>query len=523
MDWIQIPSSRRSVLAGAGGLVAATFLSACSATNSSTAPATRERNGEPKRGGVVRLAVSDAGNDPLDPLAANHSWTHFYALMLWDTLVAIDAQWRVTPQLAESWEPNEDATEWTFRLRRGVKFHDGKPLTAADAAYTLKRTLDPALGSGGHARLSASLKPSGIATPDESTLVLSLTRPDSLLTTALAQPYNAVVPEGFDPADATGIGTGPFKLKSWQTGDSFEVVRNENYWEEGLPYLDGVRAVVMPEEASKVQSVISGQQDLADPVGFAAASTVTGDAEILTAESANFFTIAMDSTKEPFTDPRVTEAVKIAADRQKILELAIGGSGTVSIDVPAPPTDPFYPDDLTDEGPQIEEAKRLLAEAGYTEGLEVELHTFAGAAGMVETATAFAEVVKPAGITVKVRQQPGATYYDNTWMQVPMFMAPWGTRHPYDMVTVAYQSKSPWNETKFNSSELDTLLDDVAAEVDETTRGELIEDALRMVAEGASNSIPVFAHRMWPKSVSLKGVDVSPKMRYDILHRAYFE
>jgi peptide/nickel transport system substrate-binding protein len=482
-----------------------------------------ETAGQPKRGGILQISFSDSSSDEsLDPAISELNNDSFYTGQVYEGLTVSNLDWEPQPVLAESWEPNEDATEWTFTLRQGVTFHDGTPFTSRDAAYSIGRLLDEKVGSPLLSRLQPSLDPDGIATPDDQTLVLTLKRPDSLIPLALSARHAMIVKDGTTEFSAqTAMGTGAFKVKSFRPGQSWEVERNESYWEQGLPYLDGLRGVVIGEQSTKVQSVTAGQAHIADPIDYSAASTVqgAGSAELLEFKGSTYLLVALDQTKEPFNDERVVDAIKMAVDREQVLQAVFQGYGDVSADVPVPPTDAFYPSDL-DPAQDIEGAKALLAEAGYPDGLEFELFTSASYGGMVDIAVAFQQVVEPAGIRVKINQWSPDTYWDQVWLVKPAYVSYYTRRHPNEILSITYASNAPWNECKLKNATLDDLLAQGLRTTDPEEQKEIYQNALREVADKHGTSIPAFVSKLWVKKKNVRGEELELS-RGMLMRKAY--
>ena len=508
--------TRRQLLRAAAGTAAGVSvlgLAACGGGDDGggTAGGDGEGGGAPKKGGVLQLAISDTGGpkESLDPAIQTNVNDGVYTDLLYDALTYQDDEWNVHPVLAESWEPNEDVTEWTFNLRQGVKWHDGKPFTSADAAYTISRQLEEDLGSGIYGRLSASLDKDGISTPDESTLVLKLKAPDSLIPLTLSARQGRIVQDGTTDF-SKGIGTGPFKLKSFTPAKSWEVERNAEYWDADNVHLDGVRGVIITEQSTKVQSVLSGQSHLSDNIDFSAAATVKGNAgaTLMEYENATYLLVAMDMTKAPFDDQNVVQAVKLAVDRQAVVDAAYQGYGKVTSDVPVPAEDPFFPDEVGERAQDVEQAKQLLADAGYPNGIDLELITSQTYGAMVDLAVAFAQVVEPAGIRVKIKQWPADTFWDQVWLVKPMYTSYYTRRHPNEALSITYTTTAPWNESKLQSKELDDLVAQGLATTDEDEQVQLYQDALTIVANEAGTSIPAFINRLHVAKKNVQGVQL---------------
>jgi peptide/nickel transport system substrate-binding protein len=526
-DQLRRELTRRQLLRGAAGIAAGASvlgLAGCGGDDEGggTQTGAGEAAGDVKRGGILQVSFSDSSTDEsLDPAISELNNDSFYTGQIYEGLGVADTKWEVHPVLAESWEPNDDASEWTFTLRQGVQFHDGTPFSSKDAAYSIGRLLDEELGSPLFSRLQPSLDPDGIQTPDDQTLVLSLKRPDSLMPLALSARHAMIVKDGTSEFDvASAIGTGPFKVKSFQPGQSWEVEKNATYWEKGVPYLDGIRGVVVGEQSTKVQSVTSGEAHIADPIDYSAASTVSGGgASILEFPGATYLLIAMDQRKKPFNDERVVDAIKMAVDREQVLNAVFQGYGDVTGDVPVPPDDFYYPPDL-ETGQDIEGAKQLLADAGYPNGIDVELHTSASYGGMVDLAVAFQQVVEPAGIRVKINQGSPDTYWDQVWLVKPMYVSYYTRRHPNEILSITYASNAPWNEAKLKNPTLDDLLAQGLRTTDREEQKQIYQDALREVADKHGTSIPAFVSKLWIKKDNVQGAELELS-RGMLLKKAY--
>lgn len=511
---------------GAGVAVAASVvgpLAACGGGEEGGGGGGGGGGGSPKKGGILQVSFSDSSTkEKLDPALSTLNNDSFYTGQIYEGLTVSNTEWEPQPVLAESWKPNADATEWTFTLRQGVTFHDGSPLTAKDAAYSIGRLLDEDLGSPLFSRLQPSLDKGGISAPDDTTLVLKLKRPDSLMPLALSARHAMIVKDGTsDFSVQNALGTGPFKIKSFQPGRSWEVARNPSYWEAGLPYLDGIRGVVIGEQSTKVQSVTSGQAHIADPIDYSAASTVQGSsaAELLEFKGATYLLVAMDQTKAPFNDERVVDAIKMAVDREKVLQAVYQGYGDTTADVPVPPDDPFYPPDLND-AQDIEGAKQLLADAGYADGIDVELFTSASYGGMVDLAVAFQQVVAPAGVRVKLKQWSPDTYWDQVWLVKPMYVSYYTRRHANEILSITYASNAPWNECKLKDKPLDDLLAEGLRTTDENEQKEIYQQALALVNDKHGTSIPAFVSKLWVKKKNVQGEELELS-RGMLMRKAY--
>lgn len=477
--------------------------------------------GEIRRGGVLQYVYTDgAATQPIDP--ASHTFLAQSAPIVtsvYDKLTYSDLNWNVSLRLAERIDSSPDAKTWTFKLRRGVMFHDGSPLTSKDVAWTMRRILDPKVGSGLQARASAVLDPSGIKTPDSRTVVFKLKKPDAQFALMTSQAQVGIVQDGNTDPNKHPVGTGPFRVKAYNPSSGWQILRNPNWWRKGsgrLPYLDGVEALYIAEPTTKVQAVTNGRGHISDGVPFTAIASLQRDKRVKLAALPGvvFYNISMDSTQEPFTDPRVAQAVKAALDRKKLLSATILGHGTTTGDVPALPSSPFYPSRRGVPPQDIATAKRLLAAGGHSSGIELTLYTTQSLApGMVEMAVAFKQIVAPAGIDVAINKYPGDTFFSDVWLKKPMFVDYWNYRHPREILSVLYKSDAPWNESKFKNRQLDTLIDAGAATVNRAKQRAIFRNALNLVANQSGTVIPFFVNRTHVMRRNVNGVQLQPQVQ----------
>lgn len=485
-----------TVLAGVG-------LSACSADT--TADVDKSK---PIQGGSVQFAFSDGRTtDVLDPAKISTQSVAILGGLVFDKFLGQDDQFRPTPSIATSWEVSDDAMAWTFKIREGVQFQDGTPLTAKDVAYSIRRHLDEKVGSALYHRLGRSVSAEGIKVVDPATIRIELTKPDAMLAATLASRNMYIIKDGTTDF-AKPIGTGPFKLERFTAGSGFKAVKNKNYWQKGLPYLDSVQGVAIADQASKLRAVTSGKADITDSVDFTLIPSVEANKRVVTKTlPSSFFTnLAMDQTVAPFDDVRVRQAMKLAVDRDLVLNRVFLGHGTKSGDVPVLPTNPGYPDKTLGER-DVKKAKQLLAEAGYPKGIDVVLDVAPLRAGMVDMAVVFAESVKEAGIRVKVKQQPAANFYTRVWLKRPFYVSAWATYNPLATATTTLTSDAPSNEARFNSPKFDALIEEAFGTVDEDKRNDLTRQAMELSALESGWIIPAIMDFVSVMKADVQGVE----------------
>jgi peptide/nickel transport system substrate-binding protein len=509
--------SRSEFLRGAAGLAAA-------GTGIGLLVPRARAAGEPRRGGTLQLVYTDTNAaETTDPAIQTGIAVSEPALNnTYDRLTYIvPGTWELRPRLATSWQASQDAKTWTFKLRKGVKFHNGKSLTSKDVAWCLRRILDAKVGSSGYARLSGELDPEGILTPDPLTLVVRLKKPDAQFPAFMGAYQTGIHPNGVDPKEDP-IGTGPFMIESWNPTLGWELVRNPNYWAKGLPYLDGVRAVYIADPTTKVQAVMNGSADISDRIPFAQVKAIrNNDAlRLYTLPGAVFLNYSFDRTQEPFTDARVYKAIKLAADRKALMQAAILGNGVLTGDVPAMPSDPYYPPQRGVPGPDIAGAKKLLAAAGHSSGVDITLTVADVYPGLVDLAAALKSVVAPAGIDVSIEKVPTDTFWSNDWLHKPAYATYWNRRHPKEILELLYRSHAVWNESRFYDAKLDAMIDAGGRTLDPGKQRTIFRQALNRVATESGVGIPFFVNGIHVAKKKVNGVQVDPQIML-ILERAW--
>lgn len=456
---------------------------------------------EAATGGIVRFGIGDSfAGEKLDPATIQNGGSIELVQVIYETLVRRGPDWTFKPWLAESWELNETATAWTFRLRKGVKFHDGSDFTAKDVIYTIKRHLDEPLGSALYKRLSSSFTADGLELVDDHTFKINMTRPDTLLVESFSRFVIGIIKEGTvgDVDPSTAVGTGPFKLTAFAPGEAWEVERFEDYWMEGVPPADKIQCVYVPDQSAKVQAVKSGAMDIVDGVDAAVLKDLKADPSVKIAflNNAQYWGIFLSQEAKPFDDVRVRRAIKLAVDRKLILDTVYQGNGTITPDVPVPPGDPIFPTELGDGAQDIEAAKTLLAEAGYPDGIEFELFTSPLLPGMVDLAVVFAESVKPAGIRVSVNQWPTSTYWDQIWLKRPAYIDYMNRRNAHDAMDLTFANGSPYNGSHFDpDGSLREAITVALGEPDKAKQDALYKAALTRVALESGTVIPCYVHQ----------------------------
>jgi peptide/nickel transport system substrate-binding protein len=421
----------------------------------------------------------------------------YHARMLYEPLVAADATMQPIPWLAESWESNDTATEWTFHLHQGVKFHDGSPLTADDVVYTFQRLLNPETKSAAASELG-DIKPDAFKAVDPQTVKVTLASPIAELPSILATKHGLVVKNGASSDDIRfhPNGTGPFTLKELTIGPlKTTFTKNADYWRAGLPKSECLTVTAITEPLSRVAALQSGEGDIVLVVDPATIPVIKTDPNItLTrAPGGTAVTMGMFIDTAPFDNPKVRQAMKLVIDRQAIVDTALLGFGVPGNDNPIMPASPdaYRPDVLQQD---IAKAKQLLAEAGHPDGISVDLHAADLMPGTMAMVQAYQQMASEAGIKINIVNESAGEYWDTVWLKKTFAVSNWGMRTTPAALSVAYRKAAPWNETHWYSDKYDALLDEAAKTIDPVARRKLYQEAQRMLAEEGGVLIPVFAN-----------------------------
>lgn len=414
-----ILTRRRLVQAGAGFLAAA-FVASCTTgeQNSAAAPA----DGPPRSGGTLRIgALGKASAITRDPHGVQNNESDYLILSLvYDTLTTPGENSNVTGRLASKWESSPDLTTWRFTIADNATFHDGTPVTADDAVWSLVRLRGT---PSGESRLPG-VNADGIKADGPKTVVLTSNYPNAELP-LLMRLTTFVLKK--DTADVVGSpGTGPFKLDSYSGGNA-RLVRNDK-WYGGQVYLDAIEVRMFDSPQALSNAVLTGQVDVASNVGSVAARTAEGRSGIQTVRRANDMAmpIVMRVADGPFADVRVREAFRLAVDRDAMVRQVLSGYGTVANDVLGT-GDPAYAKDLPQRKRDLTRARALLDEARFDRSQSYPLVTTDDIAGLAESATLFATQLKEIGVTIEVVKQESSRFWDETWLNAPLYTTYWGT------------------------------------------------------------------------------------------------
>ena len=472
--------SRRGLIKGAAAMGAAAALgpiaAACGGDDTTTDAASSPAAGTPNKGGDLMVGiVGGSAKDTADPHTGSYEPDIAIQYIMYEGLTAWDFDMNLTNQLAETIEPNADGTVWQVKLRDGVMWHDGKPVTADDVVFSLDRIVDPKDPKVGAAALTG-VTPGGSKKIDDTTVEITLATANVLLAENLAERSCKIVPVGFDPK--APIGSGPFKMLEMKPGESFKWDAFADYWDTP-PNVDTLTMIEFADDTARINALQSGQiQALSQlPKSQAKVIEATEGLALLNAETGAWRPFTMRIDVKPFDDVRVRQAFRLIVDRQQMIDQAYSGLGALGNDMYGR-FDAGTPD-LPQRMQDIEQAKSLLKQAGYDNNLTVELVTSEGALGGDEVAAAqvFAEQAKAAGVTVKLKKTDASVFYGDDYLSWLFAQDFWATRTFLAQASQGTMPDAPYNETHWENAEWLALVNQAFTTVDDAERNALIAQA----------------------------------------------
>lgn len=409
------------------------------------------------------------------------------AFNLYEGLVKASPDGSIVPALASQWEISPDGLKYSFTLREGVKFHNGRNLAADDVVYCLKRLADPEISP-------KARDYTGVAeiTAEGDMVTITLTKPDAVFLALLTEFGATIYPREAESELSTNpVGTGPFVLSSWEPNNALTLTKFEQYWDPQLPKLEKVTLKIIPEPTTMVNNLITGHVDLIPRLEPDYLHKVEGstDLQIIDSPMNLVQLLAINNSLPPFDDIRVRQALNYAVNRQEIIEGAAWGKGTAIGSNLTPAMGPWY-EDLTGLYPyNPDKAKELLTEAGYPNGFSAILYLPAPYPLHRNAGEIIADQLEAVGIKLKIEVIEWGTWLEqvNTNRDYQLTVVGFtGRLDPHTMLN-RYQSQSGRNISYFNSPEYDELLEKGLAETDSTARIQIYHELQTILAQKASN------------------------------------
>lgn len=478
--------SRRGVLRGATALGTAAMLG----------PMAGPAAAQPKSGGTARFGIAAGSTaDSLDPGSYEQVFVQVHSQARNAQLTEIASDGSLVGEIAESWEASPDAAEWTFKLRDGIEFHDGRTLTAEDvvASINYHRGEDSTSAAKPIVDPIAEMRADGA-----NVVVITLTDGNADFPILMSDYHLPILPseEGeIDPL--TTIGCGGYVHQSWEPGVRASLTRNPNYFKENAAFFDGIELLSIIDSAARQNALVSDEVDVIDQVDRTTVDLLqrARGVKVLSKEGNQHYGFPMDTRVAPFDDNNVRLALKYAIDRQELVDKILRGYGYVGNDHPIGQANQFFDTALEQKTYDPDKAKFHLKEAGL-DRLAVDIHLAEAAFdGCVDAGLLYSEKARAAGIDLKVVREPDDGYWSNVWMVKPFAATYWGGRPTEDwMFSTTYAAGAPWNETFWDNERFNQLLREARVSLDADKRAGLYAEMQALVSNEGGIIIPMFAN-----------------------------
>jgi peptide/nickel transport system substrate-binding protein len=509
---------RRGSMIGMSVPLLGAILAACGgSSSSSTASGSGAAPSSGKKGGTLRIAA-------VMPAAAINPLTVADAgglLMLNQTgeFLIFDSNLKLAlqPMLALSWKPNSDGSVWTFKLRDGVTFHDGKQMTADDVVYTFKQLSDPKVASNALSTFTGVLTPDGVKKVDPTTVEFHLQSPNGNFPYLVSSDnYNAIiVPAGtdFGKWQKTFVGTGAFKLGSYTQGNGASFVPNPNYWGTKA-LLSGTSFKFYASQQPMILALQGGDVDVIAQFVPAGATQLLNSStyKIIQLKAANHRELSMRNDQPPFNDPKVRQAVAYSLDRTGMVAALLGGKGTVANDYPFGPRFPSTDTTVPQRAQNIAMAKQLLQQAGHP-SINTTLFT-EQYQEIPQLAQAIQQNAKQVGININLKVETQTAYYgkatygNSDWLDGQMSLVDYGDRGVPNVYLVApLTSKGPWNGAHFKNPQYDSLVKQFVAALDLQTQKTIAGKIQRLLLAETPIVIPYWIDGLTASTPGVSGLN----------------
>lgn len=445
--------------------------------------------------GVASLSDADA----LDPASATTTGGYVFAKQVFDTLTDYDTKGEWTTRLAESIEQGETADTWTVTLK-DAKWHDGTPVTADDVVFTVQRWFDEKLPPS---ESLSYIDPKATKAIDDKTVEFKLTSEVAMFPEALTSPLCGIVPKGFDPK--APIGSGPFVYDTVDAGVQMTFTANKDYWGT-VAQVDELMIISFSDTNAEANALIAGQIDVAANFDSTLVSLIEGadGYEIFDYPTSGALTWAMNCEQEPFDDQIVRQALRLAVNRQEIIDNVYGGYATLGNDYWSP-YDPNYTDGLKQREYDPAAAKKMLEDAGYTLPVKVELWGAPNQPTSDRQNEIIVEQAAAAGFEITFHKVDMATFYGDAYGTYPLSLSYWGYLSIFDQAALTITADAPYNSTHWVDAEYQALYEKAVATGDAKERKELVKQMQTIEYERGSYIVPIFMNTLVAHSSNVTG------------------
>ncbi|MEL6220406.1 MAG: ABC transporter substrate-binding protein [Pseudomonadota bacterium] len=448
----------------------------------------------PIKGGDLMIGnAGGATSDSMDPATFASQVPHNWGKTWGETLVYTDPNdGTAQPMLAESWEASADAKTWSFKIRQGVTFHNGKEMTVDDVVKTLQRHSGEDTKSGALGILKTI---GNDFSADGDSLVIKLETANADLPYLLSDYHLIIQPGGGFEAPDAGIATGPYKVEVDEPGVRHVAVKYDGHWNSDWGHYDSVTFLVINDDTARTAALTSGKVhtiNRVSPKTVALLKRAPGMA-INNISGRGHYVFINHIDTDPFTNNDLRLALKYAVDRQELVDKILDGYGTVGNDFPINGAYAFFPESIPQREFDTDKAAFHYKKSGH-DGSPIELRTSNAAfPGAEDAAVLYQQTCQAAGSPLEVKREPADGYWSNVWNAQPFCVSYWGGRPTQDqMYSVAYLSSADWNDTRWKREDFDKLLIEARGELDAARRTQLYTEMGTMLHNEGGLILPMF-------------------------------
>jgi peptide/nickel transport system substrate-binding protein len=449
----------------------------------------------PKYGGTLNVGFP-SDSKTFDPIFSVEATERQVLYVIYNTLVRYGTDFSIHPELAESWTVEDGGKRIVFKLRQGVKFHDGTDFNAAAVKWNIDRRLDPAVNSPQKALLEPVI--ASVEARDPQTAVFNLKTPYPGLLSLLGERPGfmvspAAVAKSGQDFGSNPVGTGPFVFKEWVRGSRIEVTKNANYWDKGKPYLDRIVFRDIAGSVVGAQRLISGEIDFVGDMSPQDVRQLENRPEIklYPITVGRWYSLQWHWDQPPFNNAKLRQAIAHAIDRKRLNDILMLGKGTVS-EGPTPPGLWWYDEKTKSYDYDPAKARALVAEAGYPNGFEFTLST-PQVAIFQQMNQLIQEQFAAANIRVKLDPVAQGEWYSRLVKRATNFSPTRWTQRadPDGLLYILFHSKGFANTTNYRNEKVDSLLDQARSTFDMEARKKLYSEAQQLIAQDVP-MLPLF-------------------------------
>jgi len=488
-----------------GGLLAGSVLSATGGAIGVPSLA----QAAPTRGGTVRLALAaQSTNDTFDSAKYIFGNDYLRGTAVYSYLTRLDGQGVPQPEVALSWEPNAEATRWSFKIRQGITFSDGSPLTLDDIVFSIMRHKEDRVASSAK-QLVGNIK--AVTKDGQDGIVVELTSPDVDVPILLGIFQFALVKAGtYDFSNP--LGTGPFVMKEFRPGLSTVVARNPRYWKEGLPYLDQIEMFPITDPTARANALLSGDVEMIIELRGSSIEEVakSSTANVFVTPSTRYTSFQAAVDRPPSNNRDLALAMNYLIDRKRALDTVLRGYGTIANDTPIGPTSPLFNKALAQRALDLDKAKHHISKSGIG-NTKIEVSVSDAVIYSIDYGQLLQREAARAGLNIELKREPSDSYWNAVAGKRPFFAANFHPRPTYNMLlNLAWKSGAAWNFSHYNNPELDKLIDAARATLDKAKQKEIYDQIQSTIYESGAIAIPCFLNYVDGVSNKVKGLKPVP-------------